>query len=554
VRAQERRPHRLTIHGVRQVCTWPLGELVKSAEWTDAFDIKRNEHGTYHVPETLAVPLILYLQFHRRQPSIEPTFTSFQIAQLYDLSFLLVLLPHFTLVRGTYLSCGEKFMEFEGCFESGSSLISVLPGTGAEQLEFAARLRALWLHLKQCSVLVVPSVLLMPGFKDWDASCWYQALSVLESELSIKVFPRINVEMNFECKEVYMKHLHDDAPRMRPYAERLQAAASGADAPLELIDESQPRRSANIVAPTIFVSVEDLSIGKLEEIDDTLTEQLKVLKRHTETEQFQRTPVPNRGAKLVRGAAEQYLCIKGCQGTRNHAVLRTCMGNINDGSPLYWPFDPQQKTSKSLKDMTNGKVLSKMMVLAAPPHAADGGHASSAQRIVMIQPALQGLAQEFRLYFHRGDFTYMMQTEWTLDKTEQNESYTVMEFRVGWEQSYPSTVLMRPQFQATHILPQLIDFALQVLEELESRYQAVSQSALLRPDLGVEHRLVPAATSPAMWALAEAQLLAAVPADTRDQWQCSGFGFIFRIFLSEVTSSLDINTYAVSSSRCSGAR
>lgn len=129
-----------------------------------------------------------------------------------------------------------------------------------------------------------------------------------------------------------------------------------------------------------------------------------------------------------------------------------------------------------------------------------------------------------------------------------------------------------------NILPDLIDFCTHILSHSERHCGLMSNSGVLRLDLGVEFRYCQTfiessdntrtRRSDDDIAIDEANMIDEanrideanmidetnvindhIPAST---WQVSGgsHGFIFRCFLNEVTSTLDINWFSVINDRC----
>lgn len=95
-----------------------------------------------------------------------------------------------------------------------------------------------------------------------------------------------------------------------------------------------------------------------------------------------------------------------------------------------------------------------------------------------------------------------------------------------------SSLFLTQQRDYGLILPQMIDFGVHVLGECERHCRLVSESSILRTDIGVEFLYCKGGQS-------EEDLKK--ERKRPDQWQLTGEGFIIRCFLNEVTSSLDIN-------------
>lgn len=87
------------------------------------------------------------------------------------------------------------------------------------------------------------------------------------------------------------------------------------------------------------------------------------------------------------------------------------------------------------------------------------------------------------------------------------------------------------------ILPQLCDFACFILAECEKHCALVDESAILRVDIGVE--LIRCSVNEDEIACINRQACPSL-------WQSTGERFISRFFLNEVTSTLDINWFSVS--------
>jgi hypothetical protein len=81
------------------------------------------------------------------------------------------------------------------------------------------------------------------------------------------------------------------------------------------------------------------------------------------------------------------------------------------------------------------------------------------------------------------------------------------------------------------VLPQIIDYSVHILRLCEQHCKLVSQSGVLRVDLGIE--FMPCA------AKKERAVIRHLPHP--ELWQRTGTGRLVRFFLNEVTSSLDIN-------------
>lgn len=105
-------------------------------------------------------------------------------------------------------------------------------------------------------------------------------------------------------------------------------------------------------------------------------------------------------------------------------------------------------------------------------------------------------------------------------------------------------------------MPEIIDFGSTVLAHVESHCELVSNSGMLRVDIGVEFEQVGDDAAMQETDIGEevrerqrAKEQTHIDDNykrNREDWQTTGKGFILRCFLNEVTSSLDINWFAVS--------
>jgi len=373
----------------------------------------------------------------------------------------------------------------------------------------------LWRKVASCDVLILPSVLLLPSGFPWGADGWYDRVNYMAMQCGCSVFPRIEVERKMENKDMYMRslNLHNSYKPLANKLEQLRHAQhSGAVIPFPpslpvptwYFDRTHRYQGLGLIPPTVFVP-----LGPDTNLSVSLTEALKKVKEGATAGQWQ-------------WRHDRY-CIKGANSTRVSYCVREASVPVAD--------------------------------LAA---ACKQISSHSQQKCLLVQPELTTLHRELRLFFANGCFLTAVQTD--------PVSHGVVELRFTTVNRAAEAAQRQLEPCPNDILPQVVDHAAFVLSACESHCQLVSSSGLLRVDVGVEYVLAPpqhivsqtsAGQEFVRWATIperEASELQNIPKAHRHQWQCSGLGWIFRVFTNEVTSSLDINIYAVRSQRCSLSR
>ena len=150
----------------------------------------------------------------------------------------------------------------------------------------------------------------------------------------------------------------------------------------------------------------------------------------------------------------------------------------------------------------------------------------------IVQPSMNGLLWESRTYFNRGRPLPLT----LLNSAVRSKTVTAM-----------ASIDLRGQEPPAHreyalSEPQRTDFAQHILQQCEGYCKLVSNSGILRVDLGEEYLHCDDAaelSNRAERLVAEAQLRSEQPRP--HLWNCTGHGFIVRFFLNEVTSTLDVN-------------
>lgn len=145
---------------------------------------------------------------------------------------------------------------------------------------------------------------------------------------------------------------------------------------------------------------------------------------------------------------------------------------------------------------------------------------------------MNGLLWESRTYFNRGrPLPLTLLNAAVQSKTVS--TFTSIEVRGREMPAHREYVLCESQ---------RTDFAQHILQLCETHCKLVSNSGILRVDLGEEYLHCDNAaelSSRAEHLAAESQLRSEQPRPCL--WHCTGHGFIVRFFLNEVTSTLDIN-------------
>jgi hypothetical protein len=424
-------------------------------------------------------------------------------------------------------------------------------------------LRLLWSHIRRCRVLVIPTLLHLPGVLTMRE--WIDLLKSFETEVGLRVFPELEVERHFENKDLYMQTLAQ-MRTFRVYDQSIQAwmasgwaepdnligpnpAAGSAREPLRLPSSScssderrsdsdsdspraQPQAAAASSSPPILselvVSSAYDSVVTLPSriIATDSVHQVIFTKSHNQQAEFKsRTAVALKQAATKGGWLPPDSDMMVLKGTNSAAC---CHIRICD----------------------QAKLVQQMRELAV---TSDVRPQSG---FIIQSDSTKSLCPEIRIYFDRGLWLYAIATspQTPDDRTLLGVHHLCHSGATASLRTSTSahSVSSGGGFDPSHILSQAIDFAFQLLVFLEPSSSILSRSAFLRADLGVQRVMVASKEVRPEgydWRPEERDLLIQTfqTDQTRRFWQLSGRGYIFRLFCNEITSSLDICLFTVSS-------